>query len=334
MTIEVRGKGAMIWRLREFERGDVQKQKETVLELGLDWVSPKIADGTDERWEGSLANQNADLLPDFVDAMREIGVRVIGWVYTYGRRPERSWGIPSASKAADEALTAIRIARKYGITHIQIDAEGEYRANRMAEVAERYCVTLNQEAPDIEYSLCSFRYVVTHQPDFPIFEFAPHMDGWCPQVYFLGDNRKRGGSIQLNDSFNHYMTRVKRLPYFGIAPTYVWTNPNTGEPWTASYAQLIEFFTMAVMLGNPAVGIWDLPQANDNQLRALADFKWPDGEPPTPPSDIAERLRNLANVIEQDVDEHTRAFSSVLDQSAEFYAKDLREMADQIEDPE
>ncbi|MFV1969359.1 MAG: hypothetical protein ACC628_28390, partial [Pirellulaceae bacterium] len=83
---------------------------------------------------------------------------------------------------------------------------------------------------------------------------------------------------------NHYDV-IRRLPYIGIAPTYV-----AAGPWTATKTQLRNFLERAVEIGCAGVSVWDLPQANPSQLEAIKEFTWPGVEPPEPPEPPGEKL--------------------------------------------
>ena len=265
-------KGAMVWKLREWQGGDPAAQVAQAIDLGLSHVSLKIIDGTNEKWESIwVKRQNYELLPDTIAALREEGIGVKAWGWTYGRYPQA------------EAEKTIELCRKYGIQEYDIDAEHQYNKKGMAPAAETYSCALAGAVPEIRVGLCSYRFVRTHQPDFPIDAFAPFMDYWCPQVYFLGDNRIGGGASQLEVSSKQYDT-IRKLPYLGVAPTYPW-----GE-WLASKDQLMLFFAKARELGHEGFMIWDLPQASQEQLEAVREFVW--HVTPAPPSN-----RNITLIV-------------------------------------
>lgn len=300
----VKGKGAMVWQLRRWQAGHPQGQADHARALGLQWVSIKALDGLHERWEGTAPNQNADLMKDTITALNAAGVLVLFWVWVRGRiggRSGRREGIPSQARARDEARAAVKVCHKYGVTHVQIDAETEYQATAMAPVARAYCEEFSSEGPEIEQSLDSYRFPLTYQPQFPVREFAPYMEGWSPQVYFLGDNRPHGGAAQLEVSFREY-ERVRPLPYFPIAPTY-----QAAGGWRASGEQLAQMMAKAVELGCPAFGIWDLPQATAQQLDAIKAFTWPGtGQPPpgggTVPPWVGADIRAISDAMREQAD--------------------------------
>lgn len=326
----VSGKGAMVWRLREWEGGDPARQAAAALQAGLDWVSIKIVDGTDTRWESESYHsddQNDDLLPEAVAALREKGITVIGWGYEYGREPERVTGsVPSISGALAEAEKAVEVIQHYNMKHFQVDAQATWRAQQMRDVAEAYGQRLNRDAPLIEFSLCSYRFPLTQQPNFPVRTFAPFMDAFCPQVYFLEDNRPDAGAIQTKSSMDQY-SGIADIPYFPIYPTYAWTS-HDGSVWRADGDQISEAFQWCLEQGLPAAGIWDLPQASPAQLAALADFEWPESpEPPEPPESAIARLRDLASEMQSVIGGKTNAIEDDLDS----YSAEILSLVDEIE---
>jgi len=258
-------------------------QVEQCKSLGLTEVSIKIINGRNSRWEWNLyhpEDQNEDLLPFTIAALREAGIRVKGWGYSYGGYwVNRRLGafVKSASIARDEGRRAGELCLVHGIDEFGVDIEGEYNRNGMEPSAEAFMAGFQEIAPEVEQTLCSYRFPTTYQPKVPVGVFAPHMEGWSPQVYFVGDNREMGGAIQLEISYEQYM-RIRKLPYVAVAPTYA--DERTG--WRAAYNQLIAFFNAAKILGCSGVSVWDLPQASPEQLAAIKDFEWNQIVPPPP----------------------------------------------------
>jgi hypothetical protein len=273
-----KGKGAMVWRLRQWSGGDPEQQVAHAKELGLSHVSIKIVDGRSEKWEGGLPNQNADLLPAAIAKLRSAGIGVTGWGWTYGGRTLAGVFTKSADVARQEGELAGRLCLRYDISEFLIDAEAEYNRAGMEPVAQAYMLGFEGTAPTVRHLLCSYRFPSTFQPNFPMGAFAIYQEGWAPQVYWLGDNRPDGGAIQLERSKAQY-DAIRSLPFYPVAPTYA-----AAGPWTASGVQLKLFFERAVALGCEGISVWDLPQANAEQLLAIRNFAWPGaGQPPPPP---------------------------------------------------
>jgi len=272
-------KTAMVWQLRMWKEGDPIAQLAHCKELGLDSINIKIVDGRWKEWGGSPTN--FDLMTEFLNVFHSAGFPIEGWGWTYGGRNIGGVFFKSESIAREEGQLAADLCLQYGIKKFHIDAEHHYNRKGMEGVTEAYMLGLQSIAPDVDHYLCSYRFPLTHQPAFPVEAFEPYIEGWSPQVYFLGDNRVDGGARQLVTSSAQY-DRVGKHPYIGVAPTYPW------KDWRASYVQLIAFFEKAKELGHEGVSIWDLPQATSQQLRALKDFNWiPTIPPPPPPAEKA-----------------------------------------------
>lgn len=269
------GKGGMVWKLRNWCGGDPARQVEDAKRLGLSRVSIKVTDGRVEKWEGG-SRTNKDLLPGTVGALRGAGIAVDAWAWMKGYAAQWDWdrSLPVRCTPAEEAKAAIAMCHRFGIEHLQVDAEADYRG-KSAWAAE-WCAAANNLGPDLFLTLCSYRFPLTSQPDFPVRIFAPAMDGWSPQVYFLGDNRVLGGAIQLQESARQH-SAVRLLPFMGVAPTY----PAAG-PWTASPAQLAAFGRRALELGHAGVSFWCLDLATSAQKDAIASIVWGDAPAPEP----------------------------------------------------
>ena len=291
-----RGKGAMVWRLRAWKGGDPQQQAAHAAELGLSHVSIKIIDGRSERWEGSLPNQNADLLPAALTALRGRGIQVKAWGWTYGGRYIAGVFVKDAGVARAEGELAASLCARYGIREFDIDAEAEYNRSGMAPSAEAYMTGFETGTPSVHHYLCSYRFPRTYQAAFPMDAFATYQEGWAPQVYWIGDNRLDGGAIQTERSKLQY-DGIRALPFQPVAPTYV-----AAGPWTATGEQLRLFFARAVVLGCEGVSVWDLPQANTEQLQAIGTFAWP-GPPPPPTDPVSVEIRAPAGKISVTVTE-------------------------------
>ena len=158
------GKGAMVWRLREWQDGDPVAQVAQAVSLGLSHVSLKIIDGTNERWESIWTQrQNYELLPETIDALREAEIGVKAWGWTYGRRPKA------------EAEKTVEVCRIYGIEEYDADAEHQYNVKGMADEARIYSETLAGAIPERRVGLCCYRFPKSYQPVFPVDAWAPLM---------------------------------------------------------------------------------------------------------------------------------------------------------------
>ena len=280
------GKGAMIWKIREWAGGDPAAQVGDAQALGLNWVALKVVDGTLERWERNLPKQNADLLPALVPRLAEAGITVIAWGWTYGRIRN----LPFTSIAALEAQLTAEIVARYaglGLKKVYlIDAEHDYKESyrrpgqvvglNMAGEATKYMTTLRAADPDLRLYLCAYRYPSVHG-DFPWAAFLADAHGHAPQVYFLEDVRSEGGELQLARSLQE-LTALKPLPALPIGPTYRHVRRD-GKEWQATGEQLTRFFAKAKALDCVGVGVWTLEQATEEQRLALQAFQWEEAQP-------------------------------------------------------
>src|SRR4030067_208928 len=130
--------------------------------------------------------------------------------------------LPISCTPAKEATFAIAVARKHGMDHYQVDAEAPYR--NQPGWADEDSREANRGGPGLFLTLGASRCPPPHHPAFPARIFAPAMDGWSPQVYFLGDNRINGGAIQLEMS-SKQDAQVRLVPYIRVAPTYLAAGP-------------------------------------------------------------------------------------------------------------
>jgi len=280
------GKGGMVWKLRDWQGGDPQAQAAHVRALGLVWVSLKLLDGIDEEWDPLWVpkeKRNRALAPEAIAALKEAGLRVAGWGWTYGGayflKAARLGFLPSADRAQREGLKVGEIMERYDLDQWQVDAEREYRRGpdqaRRADAHGRGLKT----TPAIRHSLCSYRFPLTHQPDFPVWSFAPYMEHWSPQVYWLLDNRPLAGALQLQEALRQY-SLIRDLPLTPIAPTYPHAyRDGAGKTrlWTTRPGQLGAFFAAAKEIGCAGAGIWNIEQATAGQQEEWAGLKWDTG---------------------------------------------------------
>jgi hypothetical protein len=300
----MKGIGALVWRLREWKGGDPNAQLADAQELGLDWISLKVVDGTTERWERNTPDQNQDFLPTLVPKLVDAGITVIAWGWTYGRRRFP----PFKSISVEEAQLTARVMKKYGdlgMTQLYlVDAEHDYNESfrrkgqvvglNMAAEATKYMTTLRSTAPELKLYLCSYRFPAVHG-DFPWSSFLRHSHGHAPQVYFLENTRDDGGARQLAQSMKQ-LNALKNLPFVPIAPTYE-HKMKGNQSWRASGEQLVQFFDESKNLDCSAAGVWALERASVVQSSAIRDYQ---GKPNLVPPDEPKQKWTELNSNEKD----------------------------------
>lgn len=277
-----KGKGAMVWVLRNWQQGDAFAQAAHAQELGLDYVLIKGVNGLNERWERvGTARQNADLLPGAISALVAAGIEAAVWGYEYGRGSYP----PFPSIAAREGEAAARILRKCmdvgASAKFVVDAEREWREayrrlgqgsglNMQAEV-DRWMTGFRSAAPaGVELGLCSFRFP-SAQPDFA-WNWLRHVQAHLPQVYWWGDDRVDGGALQLEQSHRE-LQAMRQLPMIPVG-SFKWD----GHPWRTTPEQIARFLARAKSLGCPGAAMYTLDAGGDGslpeQMAALQDFRW------------------------------------------------------------
>ncbi len=156
------GKGVYIWKPEKIEKGDPLKILARLQLAGVQTVALKICDGI-------------NVLPgleSLVDLLRDRGIRVIGWGYSFlGRAPTR------------EAQAASMACRKYEMDMYLVDVEHEVEGNYTG--AGLFMEALRYALPETALGLNTFWNVSLH-PSFPWRAFINHADFVCPQVYWRG----------------------------------------------------------------------------------------------------------------------------------------------------
>lgn len=267
------GKGALVWKIRDWAGGDPDVQVQHALALGLDWVSLKLVDAIYLGWEDGLASQNKDLAPVLIPKLRAANIVVSGWGYTYGLQRFAPYG----PNGANEGKAAQAVCRKYGIRDWLIDAESEYERSGTSGQAGPYCDALLGGAPDIDPYLCAFRFPIYHTT-FPFSTFLAHCKGHAPQLYFEQVVAVTAAVNQLSSSIQE-LQAIRTLPYIPILPGYEGHYPDK-TPWRASPAQLTAVMQKAKDLKLAGVGLYALDEATPEQLVALGAFQWHDAPPP------------------------------------------------------
>ena len=300
IALPFKGKGAMVWTIRKWVDklppvGDeVTRLVADALSLGITHLAIKVVNGLSLRWEpGNPARQNDEYLDELVPALREAGIEPLAWGWTYGR----SIYSPYADISSQEAALITGVVSKYGFKAYLIDAEHHYRRKGlgMDKVATNLASRLRAGLPDVALALCSYRYPITYQPDFPWASFMPFMDFHAPQVYWEEATSPTAPAYQLDRSYQEYK-QLKQLPYVPVAPLY---SPTSG--WKPTAQQETNFLDTCIHLGLDAASIWCIDQAYQQgilpALEAWADFAWPGAGQPQPPTSPTAPIEDVVGEV-------------------------------------
>ncbi len=269
------GKGMFIWKIYLCEGGDAEAIANVAAAAGLSHVVVKIADGDgiyNYDWE-----HHRDLVPPLVNALNAKGIITWGWHYVYGRDP------------VAEAQVAAQRTRNLGLKGYVIDAEVEFQASGMDEVATTFMNTLRQQMPsDVLIGLSSFRFPSYH-PSFPWHEFLDQCDFNMPQVYWITAHNP---GAQLTRSVREFRAMYPNQPLLAVGSAYRYGT------WVPSPGEITEFLQTAVDLGVYAANFWEWHHTRDGLdpsiWQAIADFSWP-GTPTPPPTDIVNQYFTALN---------------------------------------
>jgi hypothetical protein len=271
-------------------------------DAGFEAVYVKVADGAVafnlQRVSANQWDDNA-LLSLFA-AMDEVGLKKIGWQYLYGRQPE---------KEADRALERIQ---RFGLQGYVLDAEQEYKLMG-AKAANKYMQRL-RAGSDVPLALCSYRFPSLHA-EFPWHAFLNWLSvekGDChmPQVYWVGDRRETGPSIQLQRTVKE-LQELKNLPVVPIGSLYG-QNVN-GFDWKPTAKQIANFSDGAKALGCPGLGWWSwdslahldgLPGKGDNVLGWWTAIEKAASQWPGNGGTVALSLEERVSILEEQAVAH------------------------------
>jgi hypothetical protein len=228
------GQGMWIWQLPRSEGGSVPAIIARARSASVQTVFVKGADGTN-LWE--------QFSPALVASLRNAGLRVCAWQYTYGSNP------------AGEAATAARaIAR--GADCFVIDAEAEYEGHYAQ--AQQYVRALRARVGGAyPLALSSFPYVDYH-PGFPysVFLGPGAAQANLPQMYW----KAIGTSADQVFAHTWPLNRPYGAPVFPVGQTY--QSPSASE--------LTGFRGLAGAYGAGGLSWWDWQETDATGWRALA----------------------------------------------------------------
>lgn len=249
------GKGMMIWQLPRCEDGSPEKIAQAAQQAGLTHVIIKIANGM-------LAynvdrNNNQDLLPPVIRALKTKGIETWGWHYIYGHNP------------IGEARIAIQRVKQLHLDGYVIDAEIEYKQRGMEKNAEQFMKTIRNPMSHIPIALSSYRYPKYH-PELPWKQFLAYCDYNMPQVYW---EQAHTPASQLERSFEQFKVVA---PNRKFVPTGAFYKTNG---WLPSAKDIQDFLRKSNELGFKAANFytWDHKKYLPDQWKTMAAYDWKSG---------------------------------------------------------
>ena len=260
MTLE--GKGFYIWRIPECEGGNASSIANWAAAAGLSHVLIKIADGA--YGYNIDRDNNIDLVPPVVAALKAKGITCYGWHYVYGNDP------------VGEARIAIQRVTELGMDGYVIDAEAQYKEPGKASAAVTFMTRLKSGIPNTPTALSSYRYPSYH-PQLPWDEFLSRVDYNMPQVYWMfADNPAE----QLNRSVEEFASMEYNPPIIPTGAAF------REHGWQPTAEEDLEFLLAARSLNLNGANFWewsscraDLPT---DAWATIAGFDWEGGyDPPT-----------------------------------------------------
>lgn len=267
------GKGYFIWQIPKCDGGVPSAIAARAAEASLSHVVIKIADGTSRRYNVTSDN-NTDLVPPVMSALRGVGVSVWGWHYVRGDDP------------VAEANLAIDRVRELGVDGYVIDAEAEYKKPGRREAAKTFMRELRTGLAEVPIALSTYRFPRIHTA-FPFAEFLDRCDLAMPQVYF---EEAHNPEEQLERCLEQYSALQPARPVVPTVPTYA------SSVWRPTPDEITRQLARAKELSLTAANAWSWDFASrpafSDLWDAVAAFEWP---PTRPEADIPDRLIELCN---------------------------------------
>lgn len=259
------GKGFWIWKIRDCEKGDPAAIAAAAKAAGYTHVVIKIADGA---YAYNVdPTTKFDRVPDVVAALRNAGIHVWGWQYTYGSGPN------------SEANMAIQRLRQFDLEGFVIDAEQEYKEAGKAAAAKTYVTKIRSAFPDLPLALSSYRFPSYH-PQFPWKAFLDYVDINMPQVYW---EKAHNPDAQMQRVMREFKALSPYRPVFPTGPGY-----KVGG-WAPTIEDTLEFMDASKKYGAAGVNFfsWDECRAYLPKIwETVAAYNW---DSPATPADLADQ---------------------------------------------
>ena len=248
------GKGYFIWVLRACENANADAIATEAAKAGLSHVMIKVADA--DRIYNYDESLGLDLVPPVVAALKARGIQAWGWQYIYGEKPLL------------EARKAVQRVNELGLDGFVVNAEVEFKASGMGQVATTYMKELRGSLPNTPIALSTYRFPAYH-PSFPYSEFLQYCDINMPQVYWLGAHNS---GEQLVYSYRQFQAIS---PWREFVPTGMACEV-AGYP-IPTVEEELEFLNQAKSMGLKAANFWSWQHARKlpDLWQAIGDYSWP-----------------------------------------------------------
>lgn len=282
------GKGMFLWQIKQVCGSDPWKTAGRAVELGLDSVQIKVADGAG-RYNLRPPLWKDDLIGPLVENLWQVEIEPVGWQFVYGDNP------------AGEAKVAIERIKQFSFKHFIINAEERYKVvSSKAVSARRYMSEIRSACPDVKLYLCSYRYPAKHM-ELPWAEFLRLADGHVPQVYWVKANNP---AWQVRESVRQLRALekqlgLKELPIYPIGAAF------KEHGWQPAVQELHDFHREVLLLARETsvTGFtwWEWAHAeNLGFTRAIAQMDWPEDLPEEPGEEepgLEEKVDRMWNYL-------------------------------------
>ncbi len=253
------GKGIYLWQIQRVAGGDPAAIANMAAAANLTHVLIKVADGR----YGYGFSAGKDLVPGVVAALRAKGIQPWGWQYVYG----------ADHKA--EAQKAIDRIKGLGLAGFVVNAEGQFKAKGMADIARKYMKLLRAGVGNFPIGLSTYRYPTVHY-QFPFGVFLEYCDYNLPQIYWI---ESVNPAQQLKKSYDEYKAIKPWRPYIPTGAAFAQGN------WTVTPAQINEFLAKARAMQLPGANFWEMGAAKENGgklWKTIRGYNWSTGTSITP----------------------------------------------------
>lgn len=247
------GKGYFIWILRACDSANADVIAREAAKAGLSHVMIKVAEA--DRIYNFDTRTNRDLVAPVVEALQKRGIQAWGWQYIYGEKPIL------------EARKAVQRVNELGLDGFVVNAEGEFKASGMGQIATTYMRELRGSLPNLPIALSTFRFPRSHS-SFPYSEFLEYCDINMPQVYWLGAHN---AGEQLGFSYKQYRDIS---PWREFVPTGMACEV-VGYP-TPTVTEVLDFLQTAKKMNLKGANFWSWQHARElpDLWNAIGDYQW------------------------------------------------------------